>query len=106
MSNDFYLECEHCNSTIFKVNFTHNYREMADKAGIYEVLWHPKKGLRAKKIIKTIEMGLADLVNRPEYFKQFNPSNGWGDYDSFVPKVNDVLESCKKFPKAIVRADV
>jgi hypothetical protein len=79
------------NETIYSANITHNLGEMADKAGIYEALWRPhrlKEGYNipeedhhaewefednsitlAKEIIPLLEKGLADLKNRPEYFK-------------------------------------
>lgn len=109
---------------IYDSNITHNLGKMADKAGIYEALWRPhrlKEGynihkddykaewkfeeenaVTAKEIIPLLETGLADLKARPEYFKQFNASNGWGMYKHFVPFVSEYLEMCKEYPEAIV----
>jgi len=115
------------NETIYSANITHNLGEMADKAGIYEALWRPhrlKEGYNipeedhhaewefednsitlAKEIIPLLEKGLADLKNRPEYFKKYNSPNGWGMYEHFVPFVEKYLEACKANPDSIVTTD-
>lgn len=77
---------------------------MADAAGIYYALWRPdEKGYKkAGEIIDILEKGLQDLKDRPDYFKQFNASNGWGMYEHFIPFVESYLESCKEYPTAII----
>ena len=118
MSLDFSLEsapkpkmCYHCDvesmkpEELFSINITHNLGEMADKAGVYQALWRPdENGFdRASDIIQVLTVGLSDLVVRPEYFKQFDASNGWGTYEHFVPFVEEVLTACKNNPDAFVR---
>ncbi len=107
---------------VYSANITHNLREMADKAGIYEALWRPhrlKLGYNipedardaeyefeeanpseAHEIIPIIEKGLADLKARPEYFEKFNSDNGWGMYVNFVPFVEKYLYALKEYPDA------
>ena len=87
---------------VFEANITHNLGEMADKAGIYYACWRPEEiGAKfAGDIIQLLEMGLADMRARPEYFKQFNSPNGWGLYENFVPWVERYLEACKENPDA------
>jgi len=87
---------------VYESNMTHNLGQMADKAGIYYALWRPEeKGYKkAKDIIKILEKGLKDLKERPEYFKKYNASNGWGMYEHFIPFVEEYLEACKKYPNA------
>lgn len=109
---------------VYRANITHNLGEMADEAGIYEALWRPhrlKEGYNipendheaewkfesesitiAKDIIPLLEKGLADLKARPEYYEQFNASNGWGLYKHFVPWIEKYLEACKEYPDAII----
>lgn len=96
------LRCECCNCEVFEKNITHNLNKMADEAGIYKVLWRPEEidCVYANDIIETLEKGLHQLEANPKYFKTFNASNGWGLYEHFVPFVKEVLEACKKFPKA------
>jgi len=110
---------------VFTSNITHNLGEMAKKAGIYEALWRPyqlkpdfktkkfnnydeeydfelKQEIRASEIIPLLEKGLKDLKARPDYFKQFNSSNGWGTYKHFVPFVEEYLNACKEYPDALI----
>jgi hypothetical protein len=99
--------CPHCgrSESGYWANITHNLGEMADKAGMYLALWHPERLMaepKASDIIPIIEKGLADLKARPEYFAQFNASNGWGMYEDFVPFVEKYLEALKKDPMAVV----
>ena len=83
-------------------NITHNLGEMAEAAGIYEALWRPEEigCVYAFDIIAILEVGLADMKARPEYYEQFNSSNGWGMYEHFVPFVENYLNACKEFPTA------
>lgn len=109
---------------VYWANITHNLNTMADKAGIYEALWRPhrlKEGYNipdkeheaewkfedenivlAKEIAPIIEKGLADMKARPEYYEQFNASNGWGLYENFVLWIEKYLEACNEYPDAIV----
>jgi len=89
---------------LFWKNITHNLGKMAQKAGIYEMLWRPEElGVtKAKEIIESLEIGLNDMIKRPEYYKQFDSPNGWGTYSHFVPFVSDVLNACKEYPEAII----
>ena len=86
-------------------NITHNLNTMAEAAGIYGALWRPEENgfEAAKDLIPVLEAGLARLKADPEHFKQFNAENGWGLYKHFVPFVEEILEGCKKYPKAYLR---
>lgn len=46
--------------------------------------------------------GLDDMERRPQYFKQFNPSNGYGSYDDFIFWIQNYLEACEDNPKALI----
>lgn len=106
---------------VYWANITHNLGTMANEAGIYEALWRPyrlkpnydttmdydaerkfesENPSTAKEIIEILEKGLAYLKARPEHFKKFNASNGWGLYEHFVPFVERYLEACKENPEA------
>lgn len=87
-------------------NITHNLGEMADKAGIYKHLWRPDEiNIKyASELIEPLEKGLKKLKADPDYFKQFDASNGWGMYIDFVPFVEEYLDACVKNPDAIVKA--
>jgi hypothetical protein len=113
MSLDFYLTIkvdtgapELHTVELYSGNITHNLNTMAESAGIYKCLWRPNElwdNPTADKLIPHLEAGLLKLKSNPEYFKQFNASNGWGTYDDFVHFVEEVLNACKEHPKANVR---
>ncbi|GGW83125.1 hypothetical protein [Salegentibacter mishustinae] len=94
-----YIEKE---EELYWSNITHNLNKMAAKADIYQALWRPEEinSTKAKNIMKLLEKGLKNLKSRPEYFEQFNSSNGWGLYENFVPFVENYLKACKEFPNA------
>ena len=87
---------------VFDANITHNLTTMAAKAGIYKHLWRPEELdiTIAAQLIKPLKIGLHRLQRDPEYFKQFNPENGWGTYEVFVSWVEKYLEACKENPDA------
>lgn len=86
-------------------NITHNLREMADEAGIYEVLWrHDESNItKAEQLIEPLTKGLQLLKGDPERFKKLNPKNGWGTYEVLVEFVANYLEAAKEYPLADVR---
>ena len=91
-------EKEEC---VFDANITHNLGEMADKAGIYKACWRPEEigAIKAKDILPLLEKGYSDMKARPEYYKQFNPPNGWGVYEHFLSWVEEYLQACKENPE-------
>jgi hypothetical protein len=82
-------------------NITHNLTTMADKAGLYEIMWHPTTTV-ARDFIEPLATGLTRLLNEPEYFKEFNPENGWGTYEYLVEVVSELLILCTKYPEGEV----
>lgn len=90
---------------LFDISITHNLNEMAGVAGLYDILWRSKENgyLLAEDIIEKLELGIAELEKSPEHYKQYNPKNGWGSYDSLVYSSREILEACKKHPKADIR---
>lgn len=89
---------------VFWYNITHNLGRMAEVAGIYQHLWHPEElGItQAHELIGPLTQGLIKLDQRPDYFKHFNPPNGWGTYENLVEFVKKYLVACRKWPHATV----
>lgn len=102
------LECGEYIETdiVFDANITHNLAEMAEEAGIYKHLWRPEElGVKtAKELIEPLRAGLALLRSDPARFEKYNPENGWGSYESFVPWVQRYLDACESYPEAEVSA--
>jgi hypothetical protein len=89
---------------VYSGNITHNLNTMAEAAGIYKHLWRPDEiGIElASQLIEPLRAGLKSLRDYPETYKQFNPENGWGDYDGLVRFVAGYLAACEQHPDARV----
>lgn len=89
---------------VYSANITHNLGKMATEAGVYEALWRPEEiGITlAAQLITPLITGLYFLRSNPDYFMQFNPGNGWGDYEGLVDFVSNYLAACKAHPTATV----
>lgn len=86
----------------FDANYTHNVVPMWEKAGVYEALYK-SDGKQAKEIIPELEIGYEFMKNNPDLFIPLNPPNGWGDYETALEFLNNILDSCKKYPKTIIQ---
>lgn len=122
MSLDIYLEgevkqvpcnCCHCGKDhtrdkkeeFFSSNITHNLNRMAGEAGIYDIIWRPEENgiTKAEQLIEPLKKGIELMRSDPERFKKFNPSNGWGTYDDFIPWLEEYLIACESYPDATVK---
>lgn len=109
--------------TVYSNNITHNLGNMADKVGLYDVLWRPYRlrdeydkswdydkeysfedsiTILAKELIKPMKEGLEKLKSCPDCCKKLNPKNGWGSYEGLVKFTEDYLEACEENPEAVV----
>lgn len=91
---------------VFESNITHNLVPMAKAAGLYDYVWHPEgMGIyKAKELIDPLREGLHNLKLDPEKYKQYNPSNGWGDYEGLVKFIESYLSACYMYPEADIDA--
>ena len=96
---------------VYWANITHNLGEMARHVNVlhntlYEYLWRPEEiGIKnSSDLVYPLTIGLAMLKDNPEYYKQFNASNGWGKYEHFVPFVEQYLNACIENPDCEVYA--
>jgi len=103
MSLDIYLEAVRP-TEVYWANITHNLGKMAAEAGIYEALWRPEEinVTTAAQLIPLLETGLETLRANPIDYEEFNPENGWGDYDGLVAFVRRYLKACKENPDATI----
>jgi membrane carboxypeptidase/penicillin-binding protein PbpC len=77
---------------------------MAQEAGVYEVMWRADeyKITHAKHMIYALEEGIKILEDDPEYFRKFEPENGWGNYEGLLGVAKQLLELCVANPEATV----
>jgi len=110
MSLDFslYYTCDGHNITVYDNNITHNLTEMADEAGIYDLLWRPKENGygRAHSIAHKLEKGIKLLKDNPKKFEKLNPENKWGSYENLIEFAESVLDACNEYPNAFIDSDV
>ena len=83
-------------------NVTHNLNKMAMEAGIYQHLWRPEEiGItHARQLIDPLRAATRDMLARPDHYRQFNPANGWGEYEGLVAFCRRVADSCEEHPDA------
>lgn len=87
---------------IYGNNITHNLAAMATKVTLtngltlYQVLWRPDEHqlVYAGDIAELLDEAWNILLSAPEYYKQFNPSNGWGDYSGLCKFVYQYRNAC------------
>lgn len=83
----------------FSANITHNLGKMADACGCYDYIWRPEENnvKKAKDLIIPIKIALKLLKEYPDYYKTFNPSNGFGTYEHFIFFLQSVLQGAIKY---------
>lgn len=89
---------------LYAANITHNLNKMASEAGIYEYVWRPDElGItQARGIIEPLRAGIQRMKADPAHYEQFNPSNGWGSCEVFVPWLERYLSACEQYPDATI----
>ena len=102
-----YYNIDNNNIEVYENNITHNLTEMADKAHLYKAIWRPEEvNIKlAKDLIEILTVGIHELETKPDYYKQFNPKNGWGSYTFLLNFIKDYLEACEQYPNALIQTD-
>lgn len=98
------VESEFSTDECYSANITHNLGQMASAAELYYPLWRPEEIniSKAKQLIVPLAKGLESLIEKPDYYKTFNPENGWGTYEGLVSFVENYLKACIDNPDADV----
>lgn len=94
--------------SVYSGNITHNLGEMASYVKfdgdltLYDVLWRPDEhGFRyAKDIEDYLDTAWNILMSEPEFYKTFNPKNGWGTYEGLCKFVYEYRNACWDNPDA------
>jgi|SRR6185437_972489 len=104
MGLDVYLKNKPEEEYFFTLKVTHNLVNMAKEAGVYKHLWSPEEiGItKAGELIEPLTVALRLMVADPDRFMQFNPKNGWGDYDWLLNFIKQYLVECICYPDAII----
>lgn len=86
---------------VFYKNITHNLSKMAKAVdyNFYETIWKGSQFILPKDIF-ILKNGLEKLLNNKNFYKNFEPSNGWGTYEDLVSFVEDYINALEEFPDA------
>jgi hypothetical protein len=89
---------------VFDANITHNLGKMADEAKIGDAVWNPEKvGIKnAGQLAEVLTPAIRDMDLRPDHYRQFSSSNGWGTYEDFIPWLEKLRDACVKYPNATI----
>jgi hypothetical protein len=97
---------------VYTGNITHNLARMARKVPImghtlHTYLWRPDEinVTKAEQLITPLRLGLLRLVRLEgsrEHYEQYNPENGWGNYNGLVRFTEEYLAACEMWPDAKV----
>ena len=104
MSYDIWLEVDTGGAEPAEVghpwNYTGNCAPMWRAAGIdFAALG----GSTAYLVTPDLEHAIETLKADPERFRAMNPANRWGDYDSLLDALGQLLDDWKRHPMATVR---
>lgn len=97
--------------SVYDGNITHNLGQMARHVHVgsgltlYDVMWRPDEHNMqfAHQISEYLDEAFNVLLSEPEFFKTFNPENGWGTYDGLVNFVYAYRNACWDTPDAELR---
>lgn len=92
---------------VYDANITHNLNKMAMGVSVkfYKALWRPDEiGLTVARELKLILVeGLMELLNQPDKYKQYNPENGWGNYEGLCDVVFHYIQACIRHPESTIK---
>jgi hypothetical protein len=96
--------------SVYDNNITHNLSKMASEVklsnglSLYDVLWRPDEHELelAEDIAELLDEGWNILLSEPDRFRQLNPENGWGNYDSLCRFVYEYRNACWNEPDATI----
>ena len=54
-------------------------------------------------LVEPFNAAIAQMKADPARFGLYNPPNGWGSYEVFVPWLEAYLSACESYPDATVR---
>lgn len=81
-------------------DYTSNCSPMWCEAGADLADFHEQPaGECAQKLRAAIE----SMERDPVKYRAMNPPNGWGSYETLIPKLRELLAAFERAPKAIVR---
>lgn len=56
--------------------------------------------LNSRESIEFLDLIVGTMMETPEHFREMNPENGWGDFDSFLAVLREMRARAAEFPSA------
>lgn len=85
-------------------NYTHNCNGMIRDAGFTDWSMEAINGMSAEAFAQKLDLAIAALEREPTRFSEMDPPNGWGSYDTLLPKLREILGRCRAYPSAKMSA--
>ena len=101
MSYDIWTEGETNGAVALNWNYTYNVQPMIAKAGLPSL--NMLNGVAAPVAVLALDALIDRFYDEPEVYRALNPENGWGDFDGFRQRLEDLRDYLLCVPKATVR---
>jgi hypothetical protein len=105
MSYDIWMEIdtggEHPASVCESSNMTSNVSPMWAKALGFPLA--DLDGVRGYKALPDLRRAIAHMEDHPTAYRELNPENGWGDTESALKFLREILAMCVAHPMAQIR---
>lgn len=96
----------YCEEDSWSCNVTHNLGNMASNVPVvfngkpttlYYVCWRPEEiGIKTvADILHPLTQGICYMVTNRRNLLQYNPENGWGDYNAFMKFLLNYKQACE-----------
>lgn len=104
MSYDVYVGCSRCGSDLIRPcgrnNMTSNLSKMWSEASAPLADF---QGKQAIDVLPLLQQAIDNLKDDPDYYRQLEPDNGWGDYGGCIEYLERILAACARDPFAKLR---
>lgn len=75
---------------------------LINKIGIPDFTISGLNGKTAKECIPILKAILLEIVEHKMEYEKYNPKNGWGSVETFIPFWQSFYDECCKYPSAII----
>lgn len=90
---------------IYKVLDTVGWERPLRENGHPSAWWDLLNGMSGAEGAKYLGVILGGLLEAPALFRQMNPENGWGDYDSLCETLEEMRATSERYPSGEWGAD-
>lgn len=100
MSWDVILENNDDFSEIDVCNYSYNVSPMFKKAGLNFVELNERNATEVSRILTDV---IIRMTEKPNDYRELNPSNGWGTYEGAIGFLAKIIKQCLLYPQYSVK---